>query len=321
VESLALLKCEGILLIRPKEILAELVWAFPNRRAGWLLLSRLGLEPPPRAIKRAIVSRYRKYFGREPDLEDPKTWTEKLQWMKLNDRNPAMVIASDKYAVREFVASRGYEHILIELLGVYSDARDIDFSALPAQFVLKPNHDSGGVIIVRDKSELDETATRKKLARLISMPFLAGVRKGEWQYVEIEPRIIAETYLGDVDTSAYDYKIHCFHGVPKLIFVGGDIDGVRHRTHYDLDWNNLDIVLDKPQFPFPIEKPKLLDEMLAIARGLSDVFPYVRVDLYYFDDRIYFGELSFFHHSGFGRFEPIEWDYTLGSWLDLKKLN
>ena len=126
----------GLILINPKEMLAELIWAFPSREMGWWLFSKLGLELPPRAIKRSIIRRYKKYFGREPDLEDPKTWTEKLQWMKLNDRNPAMVIASDKYAVRKFVASRGYVHILIELLGVYQDPQDIDFAFLPTQFVL-----------------------------------------------------------------------------------------------------------------------------------------------------------------------------------------
>jgi hypothetical protein len=300
-----------------RRLLAEIIWALPCRRVQWRLFTLLRLTPPRRAVVAAINKRYLKHLGRLPDLQHPKSWTEKLQWLKLNDRNPLMPVLADKYRVREYVTSRGLGHLLTELLGVYEDAAEIDFSALPKQFVLKVNHDSGSAIVVPDSRQIDEQAVRKKLKTSLATPYSAGIRKGEWHYLPIPRKILAEAYLGEMLANSCEYRIHCFNGKAGFITVGGSVEGQRVSNLYDQNWQEIDAALQFPRFGKRVAKPELLEEMLEVARVLAKGLIYVRVDLYQFGGRIHFGELTFFPGSGFAPLDPIKWDYTFGDWLEI----
>lgn len=300
-----------------QDFLEEIIWALPINRDKWRLLNFFHLGVPRRVIIAEINDNYLRLFGRLPDLEKPITWTEKLQWLKLNHKNPLMLVAADKYRVREYVKNRGLEKILTKSIGVYRTAAEIDFSALPKQFVLKVNHDSGGVIVVQDKNAIEEAQVRKQLKRFMRKPYIAGVIQGEWHYLHIPRRIIVEQYLGEMLETASEYRLHCMNGVVKFISVGAIINGQRVSCLFDETWQPIDASLQYSRFDQQIAKPKMLTDMLDIARNLAEDFVYVRVDLYQLDDRIHFGELTFFPGAGYAVLEPIEWDHTFGSWLKL----
>ena len=236
-------------------MLSNLIWAIPFKRLRWHLLAKTRRLPPRSAMVKRINKRYEKVFGRKLDLQNPLSWSEKIQWLKLNYHNPDMVVAADKYAVRKFVESLGLGKLLVRSLGVFEKASDIDFGLLPNQFVLKVNHDSGGVIVVRDKNKIDELSICDELQRRLDTPYIHGLRGGEWHYLFIRPCIVAEEYLGYLDTSALDYRIQCFNGEPRIIMVSGLIDGERYQSLYDLEWNELDASLKWRRFPFPVKRP------------------------------------------------------------------
>lgn len=266
--------------------------------------------------------RYRAILGREPELERPQGFNEKLQWLKLHDRDPLYPRLADKYLVREYVAARiGAEH-LIPLLGVWDAPEEIDFDALPRQFVLKCNHNSGlGMYICRDKSRLTAAkrrAIRRALRCGLAQDYFAPTR--EWPYRDIPRKIIAEQYLTDIGGQLSDYKLHCFDGEPQLILVCRDRFSAGGLTEdfFDTDWTHLELRRPgRPNAAEPIEKPACLDEMLRLSRRLSAGIPFLRVDLYVVGGRIYFGELTFFPMSGFGKFDPPAWDRRLGALLRL----
>ncbi len=223
----------------------------------------------------------------------------------------------DKYEVKHYVADKIGEEYIIPTLGVWDSFEDIDFEKLPNQFVLKTTHDSGGVIIVRDKSKLDRKEAREKLIRSIKHDFYQTSK--EWPYKHVVRRIIAEKYM--VDESGYelkDYKIFCFNGLPKLIQVDFGRFSEHKRNIYSTDWEYLGFSSLYPTDPnIKIRRPKKLDSMLNIAKKLSKGMPHVRIDLYLIYDQIYFGELTFYHESGFGKFKPEKWDTILGEWIKL----
>ncbi len=258
-------------------------------------------------------------MGHKLNLDYPQRFTEKIQWLKLNDRHTEYTMLVDKYAVKEYLKKIGYSEMIIPTLGVWDSAEDIDFEALPQQFVLKCTHDSGGIVVCKDKSKLDIDAARKNLKEGLKRNFYFTTR--EYPYRDVKPRIIAERYIED--ESGYelkDYKIFCFNGTPKFLFVATDrgVKGVDVKfDFFDLNWKH---------FPFynghdhnsniPV-KQKNFDKMLAIAADLSQGFPHVRIDLYNCDGKIYLGEYTFFHFGGFTAFKPDEWDYKLGEYLQL----
>ncbi len=262
---------------------------------------------------------YKSILKTELNLNNPETFNEKLQWLKLNDRNPQYINMVDKYEVKKYVANSIGEEYIIPTIGVWERFEDIDFNQLPNQFVLKCTHDSGGLSICKDKKEFSIKEAKKKLSKSLKRNFYYFGR--EWPYKNVKPRIIAEKYM--VDESGIelkDYKIFCFNGKAKFILVDFGRFSNHYRNIYDLDWNLLDL-----QIKFPsdnnnkIPKPKKLDEMINIAEKLSKDIPHLRVDLYSINEKIYFGELTFYHGSGFTNFLPEEWNNIVGDLLELPK--
>jgi len=261
---------------------------------------------------------YRRIMRKKLDLKNPRTFNEKLQWLKLHDRKPEYTKMVDKYEVRKYIKKKIGEQYLIPLVGGPWDTfDDIDFSKLPDQFVLKCTHDSGSVAICKNKKDFDIEAIRKKFNRALKGNFFYGGR--EWPYKNVKPRIIAEKYMADESgTELKDYKIFNFNGIPKIIQVDYN-RFVRHKRNlYSTDWKYMDVAIKYETDPnIEICKPVKLDEMLGMAQSLSQNIPHIRTDFYSIGDRIYFGELTFYHESGFGKFMPDEWDKIFGDWLML----
>lgn len=260
---------------------------------------------------------YKLKFGKKLDLASPKTFNEKLQWLKLYDRKPIYTTMVDKYEAKKYVADIIGEEYIIPTLGVWDKFDDIDFDTLPEQFVLKTTHDSGGIVICRDKKTFDKEKAKQKIEWSLKREFYYLWR--EWPYKNVKPRIIAEKYM--VDESGFelkDYKIFCFGGEPKLVQVDFDRFSNHKRNVYSADWELLELTIQFPRDPNrKIEKPKKLEEMMQLACILSAGIPHIRIDFYSINDQIYFGELTFFHGSGYEEFSPREWDYTFGSWIEL----
>jgi len=259
---------------------------------------------------------YRGYMDKKLNLDSPKTFNEKLQWLKLYDRNPLYTHLADKYEVRKHISDvLGKEH-LIPLLGVYNDFDEIDFNKLPNEFVLKCTHDSGGLVICKDKSNFDLKLAKEKINRCLNRNFYYLYR--EWPYKKIKPRIICEKYMVDESgTELKDYKFFCFNGDPKALFIATDRGVDTRFDFFDLDFNHLPFMQHYKNGVKEIKKPAGFDEMIRLAKVLSKDIPHVRVDFYDINGKVYFGELTFFHFSGFEKFEPETYDYLLGSWLEL----
>ena len=261
---------------------------------------------------------YRAKMGRGLDLEHPRTFNEKLQWLKLHDRRPIYTTMVDKAAVKDYVEPIiGEEHI-IPTLGVWDRFEDIDFDDLPDQFVLKCTHDSGGLVICKDKRNLDMASAQKKIEKSLNTDYYALWR--EWPYKNVRPRILAEKYMDNCGKDLVDYKFHCFNGEPRVILLceGRFSSGGLTEDFFDAEWKHLPV--RRPKHPMATtlaEKPGQLSEMLAIARRLSEGIPFVRVDLYVIEGRIYFGELTFFPASGLEKFDPESFDSQLGEYLNL----
>lgn len=269
--------------------------------------------------RRYLEKLYRATFGKELNLENPQTFNEKLQWLKLYDRKPIYTTMVDKYAAKEYVADKIGGEYIIPTLGVWDKFDDIDFGALPDQFVLKCTHDSGGLAICKDKKTFDIEAARKKINRCLKRNYYYTFR--EWPYKDVKPRIIAEKYM--VDESGYelkDYKIFCFDGQPKIMFIATDRANPEEETKFDffdMEFNHLPFQNGHPNAKRAIMQPKGFEKMKELAAKLSAGIPQVRVDFYDIDGKVYFGELTFSHWSGFVPFDPEEWDYKLGSWIEL----
>ncbi len=266
---------------------------------------------------------YRIQMGRKLNLDNPKSFSERLQWLKLYHRNTECTLLVDKYEVKRIVADIIGEEYIIPTLGVWDRFEDIDFENLPNQFVLKCTHDSGGLVICRDKSKLDIKKAKKKVKKCLSHSYYWGTR--EWPYKNVKPRIIAERYV-EPDSNVKDlpdYKWYCFNGEPKYCQVIQDRSTKETIDFFDTEWNHQDFIGLNPKAIHAInipQKPELLNTQIKIAQELSKDFPYVRVDLYYAGGKIYFGELTFFPGSGFGEFQPDEWNEKLGSWIDLSQV-
>lgn len=264
---------------------------------------------------------FKNVFGYEPDLDHPQTYSEKLQWLKLHDRRPEYTVMVDKYEVKAYVSPLiGEEHI-IRTLGVWDKFDEIDFSCLPDQFVLKCTHDSGGSVICRDRSRFDSQAAKKKLEKSQGRNYYLQNR--EWPYKNVKPRIIAEEYM--VDESGYelkDYKIFTFGGKARALLIAADRTNPHEETHfdfYDMEFNHLPFTNGHPGADHPAGKPDSLDEMRRMAERIAAAgnLPQARIDFYDVNGTVYFGEITFFHWSGFEPFVPDEWDKRFGEWLRL----
>lgn len=256
---------------------------------------------------------YKGYTGKRLDIERPKTYNEKLQWLKINDRNPNYSLMVDKYEVREYISMEIGEKYLIPIFGVYEKFEDINFEELPNEFVLKCTHDSGSVIICRDKNTFDVKRARKKINKWLKRNYFYSGR--EWPYKNLKPRIICEKFLED---DIIDYKIMCFNGEPKLIQVHQNRNQSNHTIDfYTTDWEKTEIKRRDHPSGSLIKKPNNLDEMLNISRILSKGEIHVRIDLYEVNGKIYFGEKTYYSASGFANFEKEEHNELLGSWIKL----
>lgn len=262
---------------------------------------------------------YQARMDKKLDLNNPTTFNEKLQWLKLYDRNPLYPTLVDKYEVREYVKNKIGNQYLVPLLGVWDNFQDIDFSKFPNQFVLKTTHDSGGVVICSDKNKIDKIEVKKKINNSLRRNYYYGKR--EWPYKNVNPLIISEEYLNDEKSDELkDYKFFCFNGEVKVILVVEGIGSTKNpkRNFYDEEWNLLPFNEEgASNITKKVDKPKNYSEMIEIAEKLSQDISFVRVDLYEVNDKIYFGELTFTPQAGFNKFDPDEYDSILGSWLNL----
>lgn len=268
--------------------------------------------------ERYIKLAHRIKLNEKLDLDNVITYNQKLQWLKLYNRNPLYTQLVDKYGVREYVANKIGGEYLIPLLGMWDKTDDINIETLPKQFVLKCTHDSGGLVICKDKNELNVDEAKRKLNKSMGHNYFWAQR--EWPYKNVEPRIIAEKYMVDEKTNELrDYKFFCFDGEVKAMFVATDRGVDTRFNFFDTDFNHIPL---KQYYPNAdsvkkIQKPRLFEEMKVIASKLSEDMPHVRVDLYEINGKIYFGELTFFHFSGWKKFEPRHYDELFGSWIDL----
>ena len=262
---------------------------------------------------------YKKEYGRRINLRKPHTFNEKIQWIKLYDRNPLYPQLVDKNSVKHHVANIIGEEYVIPTLGVWNRFEEIDFDSLPNQFVLKCTHDSGGVVICKDKSKLNMDFTKQILESSLEQNFYWYAR--EWAYKSIKPRIVAEKYMEDKETEELrDYKFFTFNGIAKIMFVASERQSEEQETRFDffdMEYNHLPIINMHPNADISPKRPESFDEMRLLAEKLSKGIPHVRVDFYEVNGKPYFGEYTFYHYGGFSHFEPEEWDVTLGSWIDL----
>lgn len=261
---------------------------------------------------------WNKWMDYPLNLKHPKTFNEKLQWMKLHDRNPLYTKLVDKYAVKNYVKNIIGEKYIIPTLAVWETIEDVDLSKLPQQFVLKTTHDSGGVCICKDKTSFDYGAAKAKLIK--SLRFDYYKLAAEWPYKNVPHRIIAEKYLEDNRFHELrDYKFFCFSGEVKALFIATERQTRKepYFSFFDRDFNCLNITQGHPQPPVPPEKPDNYELMIKLAEKLSKDLPQVRVDFYEVNGQVYFGELTFFHHSGIVPFEPRKWDDIFGEWFVL----
>ena len=277
--------------------------------------------------EKIVKKMFRKHMGYELDLNNPKTFNEKLQWLKLYNHEEIYTIMVDKYAAKKYVADRIGEKYIIPTLGIWNNFDEIDFQTLPNKFVLKCTNDCGSIVIVKNKNNFDVEAARDKLELGLRHNYYYSCY--EWPYKNVPPRIIAEKYMIDFNDEGSpkddltDYKFMCFHGEVKCIFTctqRRSSDGLR-VTFFDEEWKQLPFERHYPAAEVgSIAKPKNLNLMKTFAEQLSTNIPFVRVDFYEINGKVYFGELTFFPGAGFEEFTPSKYDRILGSWINLPNI-
>ena len=299
------------------------------------VIKRIVIDPNYRFLRMADLGLYdrmddetylRKRFkaatGDELHLDNPVTFNEKLQWIKLFDRNPLYTELVDKIKVKDYVAKKIGQQYIIPTIATWNSPNEIDFEQLPDQFVLKCNHNSGtGMFICKDKSKINKKTIRRGLKKGLKEDKYKLAR--EWPYKNVQRMILAEKYMEDSLTGELrDYKFFCFNGEVKALFIASDRQTRGEETKfdfYDADFNHLNLINGHPNSSKIIDKPFRFELMKMLASELSKGFPEVRVDFYEVKDKIYFGELTFFHWSGFVKFNPEKWDIKFGEWIKLPK--
>lgn len=280
-----------------------------SQETRFKILSMLKCIPDDIMIK----IQYKIKTGRRLNLKKPQRYSEKLQWYKLYYRDEIMTKCADKYSVREYIKDKGLENILNKLYAVYDNAEQIEFDKLPKKFVIKTTNGSGTNILCKNKNEILRNDIKEKLNKWLVRDYYSAGR--EWAYKDIVPKIIIEEYLEDKSNKfegINDYKFLCFNGKVKYIVLDVDRNVDHKRNIYDVNWKLMDVSTDHNNISIEIEKPKGLDEMLKVANILAKDFPCVRVDLYWVNSRVYFGELTFYPWTGYINFNPDEFDYKLG---------
>jgi len=261
-------------------------------------------------------AKYRRILKKKLNLKNPQGFNEKIQWLKLYDRDPLYTQLADKYAVRSYVKERVGEHHLNELYGVYEEIDEIDFENLPNRFALKATHGGGMNIICDDKAQLNIDSVKEKFSQWMKINFYE--RKGEWQYKNIKSKIICEKYLGGDDHQvAMDFKIYCFNGKPTFVLVVVDRFTNHTEAFFDTNWVLQPFYVDYPPTNKVLQKPDQFEVMLEIAENLSTGLPFCRVDLYNYEGKTIVGELTLHSNSGFEIFNPSETDQLFGKLLKL----
>ncbi len=264
---------------------------------------------------------FRRLFRKNINWSNPQSYNEKIQWLKIYNRKPLYSVLVDKYEVKKYVANKIGDEYIIPTLGIWDRFDDIDFENLPDQFVLKCTHDSGGIVICRDKRKFDVQKAREVICRSLSKNYY--YRGREWPYKNVKPRIIAEQYMEDQKTGELrDYKFFVFDGKVKALYIASQRQSESEETKFDFfdeEFNHLDFTNGHPNATNVIEKPVCFDKMKELASVLSSGILHVRVDFYEVNGKVLFGEFTFFHMGGFMPFKPNKWDYTFGEWLKLPK--
>lgn len=266
-----------------------------------------------------IETEWRMVMGYKLDLKNPKTFNEKLQWLKLYDRNPLYTMLVDKLRVKDWVAEKIGAQYVIPTLAVWESAEDIDISQLPNQFVLKCNHDSGSVVICKDKATFDLNAAVEKLSKALQYNWYMEHR--EWAYKNVVPCVFAEPYLEDsISLDIPDYKFFCFNGVAKFLFVATERLNRNVEVKFDffdLEFNHIPVINGHPNAVFPPTKPSCFDKMINLSKLISKDIPQVRCDFYEINGEVFFCELTFYHFAGLVPFNPSSYDEYFGSLIIL----
>lgn len=267
-----------------------------------------------------IKRQYKQIVGEYPDLKNPTKYCEKVQWLKLHDHKPIYTQMVDKYEAKKFIADIVGDKYIIPTLGIYNSVDEIDYDKLPNEFVIKTTHDSGTVIVCRDKAKLDKNYVRKFINKRLKRKYFYAER--EWPYKHVKPRIIIEALIGKDMQDLWDYKFFCFDGEPKLMFIITErfTESGHKADFYDMDGNHVDVYQpgyeNNPNRP---ELPACFDEMKLLAAKLSKDVPHLRVDFYFADNQIYVGELTFSDGGGYSPFIPDKWNKIMGDYIKLPK--
>ena len=272
--------------------------------------------------ERYLKLTYRLMIGKKLNLNNPQTFNEKLQWLKIHDRNYQYTNLVDKIEAKKIVGKVIGEEYIIPTLEICDSFDEIDWEKLPNRFIIKCNHNSGGVIVVNDKKDLDKDSLRTHFNKLLKKNYYYNGR--EYPYKNIKPKIMIEENIQNANTKKQidDYKLMCFNGKVKCSFVCSNRDSKEGLcvNFYDEDWNPMPFERHYPKNKQEFPKPKEYNKMVELAEKLSKNIPFVRFDFYVVNDKIYFGELTFYPGSGMEEFTPDEWDYILGTWLDISKI-
>lgn len=274
----------------------------------------------PESVKKGILeNRFYNMVGYFPNLDTPKSFNEKLNWLKLYYKNPLMTKCVDKITFKDYIKETLGDGYTVPLIKVYNSPEEINFEELPNQFVIKSNCGWGGlqVCIVKDKNSVNIDNLKAQANNWILDWNNYFYQSFEWDCKDITPKIMVEEYIEQMDGQVYDYKFFCYNGEPKNLFVAADRFQNKSFNFYDLDWNLLPFTRLYPNSKYPLKKPKNFNKMVELARKLSKPFPFVRVDLYEIGDKVLVGELTFFPGGGVEPFTPVEWDYKLGEMLKL----
>lgn len=261
---------------------------------------------------------YRIRVGTSLNLNEPRTFNEKLQWLKLHDHNPLYTTLVDKCAVKQWVAERIGSRYVAKTYAQWDCAEDIDISGLPERFVLKTNHDSGGIAICRDRSAFNLEGARAKLANRLHRNYYWHTR--EWPYKNVKPCVFAEEYIEpDIDEDLPDYKLFHFSNgrIITLLMTDRFTEAGLTKTFFDEEWRPLDLIEGGHPTRLDVAVPSRFDEMKILAEKLVGEFPFARVDFYESGNRLFFGEITFYPNSGFEQFVPERWDAEFGSWIEL----
>lgn len=265
-----------------------------------------------------IELKYFYHFKKFPNLKNPATFNEKIQWLKLYDRKALYTMLVDKYEAKQYVADKIGREYVVPLFGVWDKFEDIDFDKLPDKFVLKTTHDCGGIVICDEKAHFEKDSAKRNIETHLNYNYYYEGR--EWPYKGVKPRIIAEKYLEDMAQTSeiIDYKLMCFNGKVRCSFTCTErLSGDMKVTFFDREWNIMPFERHYPKSKYEISKPGRYDEMIFLAEKLAKDIAFVRVDFYEVGGKLYVGELTLYPGSGWEEFTPAEYDEMLGSWLIL----